>query len=312
MKIIRWSSVTLLPPLSLLLLISVLVRGAQAGRSATSITREKVEDSTLTWARVAPANEDFVVWMPGVPKVGAEELMIDQQPVILGYYSLTEGGTDYAILTVCGVKSRSAFLAHILMLNLYYKLITASLPDQSEKDGVAVEATFQRDIQLNAYIGREYGIKAHHRTGLWRLYSAGRKFYAVAALTNRADDRQIKRFLNSFTLTSSTSVVTAREPVQPPPGMSPKRASPVPSSAKGGWLVILRTFSKAERSEANHKLGLLWSLGYDAHIVETDYFANLKRGLVAVVMGPYSKRAAEGLLNKVRSVAPGAYIKSGW
>jgi hypothetical protein len=46
--------------------------------------------------------------------------------------------------------------------------------------------------------------------------------------------------------------------------------------------------------------------------VDTDHYPNLRKGFLAVVIGPHSRSAAVGFLNRVRSAAPGSYIKSGW
>ena len=292
--------------------ISVLGAGGQVRRKSSPVSIEKVKESTLTGVRVAPANEEFAVWMPESPKVGTEQLIIDQRPLILSYYGLIQDGTEYAVLSVSGLENKMGDLAHILMLNLYSKLIPTSLLDESEKSEVAIKANYQRDISLNGYMGREYSIQARKRTGLWRFYSVGRKFYAIAVSTTGQDNILINRFLNSFTLGAPTSAIIHKGPVQPQRNISTQETLPARPSSTETWLIILNTFSKAERSKANQRMRLFRNLGYDAHLVDTDYYPNLKKGFLAVAMGPHSKSAAEGILNKVRSLAPGSYIKSGW
>lgn len=96
----------------------------------------------------------------------------------------------------------------------------------------------------------------------------------------------------------------------------PLRASAPTSSdtreASGKWLVILGSYSEAEIHGANERLALVCSRGYDARIVNSDNYPNLKGGLWIVVMGPYTKNNAESLKNKMRSIVSDAYIKSGW
>ena len=84
------------------------------------------------------------------------------------------------MLSVSGLESKMGDLAHMLMLNLYAKTIPNTFLDKSARPEVAIKANYQRDISLNGYLGREYSIQAHKSTGLWRFYTAGRKFYAVA------------------------------------------------------------------------------------------------------------------------------------
>src|SRR5712692_6609909 len=123
MKTIRWTSMTLLLMLSLLS-ISVMGAGGQ-----------------VAGVRVAPANEDFEVWMPDSPQVvGTEQVIIDQRPLILNYYCLIQNGTEYAVLSVSGLENKMGDLAHMLMLNLYSKTIPRSFLDESEKSEVAIKA----------------------------------------------------------------------------------------------------------------------------------------------------------------------------
>src|SRR3984893_14490765 len=167
MKTIRLTSMTLLLVFSIPS-ISVLGAGGQERRKSYSVAIEKVKESTLTGVRVAPANEEFEVWMPESPKVGMEQLIIDQRPLILSYYGLIQDGTEYAVLSVSGLENKMGDLAHILMLNLYSKLIPTSLLDEAEKSEVAIKANYQRDISLNGYLGREYSIQAARRLDVLR------------------------------------------------------------------------------------------------------------------------------------------------
>ncbi|MFN2509954.1 MAG: hypothetical protein ABR568_00765 [Pyrinomonadaceae bacterium] len=290
-----------------LLFISVLA-GAQVPRESSLVAKGKLEAVPFTWVKVAPANEEFGIRMPELPKVGTETLVIDQHPVKLSYYGLIQNGTEYAVLSVSGLENKPADLPHMLMLDLYSRLIPTSQLDKSNKHEAAIKATYQRDILLNGYHGREYSLLAYKRTGVWRVYTVGKRFYAVAATTTLKDNILMSRFLNSFALGSTTSEIVNNAVLN----VSSRRTPLAPSPSTGTWLIILKTFSKSQRSKANQKVSLLQSLGYNANVIDTNYYPNLKKGFLAVAMGPHSKSAAEGVLNKVRSVAPESYLKSGW
>jgi hypothetical protein len=244
--------------------------------------------------------------MPESPQIGTERLVIDQQSVTVNYYGLDHEGTDIAILSVSGLGNKSEDLAQMLMLNLYAKSIPKLFRDKSVKNEAS--ATFQRDILLNGYPGREYKIKARNRTGVWRLFNMGKRFYAIVASTDRNENTLVTRFLESLALGASSGINS--KSVQPK--LSVEALQRPPSLSMGTWLIILKTFTKAERSKANEKLGHLRSLGYGVHLVDTDHYPNLKKGFLAIAIGPQSKGEAEDALNKVRSVAPGSYVKSGW
>jgi len=282
---------------------------SQVKRNSSLSSPEKGRYPTLSWVKVSLANEEFRVWMPESPQTRTEGLVIDQKPVTVNYYGLDQKGTDFAILSVSGLENKTADLAHMLMLDLYAKSIPKSLIDKSDKNEASVTATFQRHTVLNGYPGREYKIEARNRTGVWRFFRVGKRFYVIAASTGQNENTLMSRFLESLALGASSSginsnSVDSRLPVEAQ--QSPR------SHSTGTWLIILITFTKAERSKANEKLGLLRSLGYDVHLVETDHYPNLKKGFLAIAMGPQSKDAAQNALNKARLVAPGSYLKSGW
>jgi hypothetical protein len=161
---------------------------------------------------------------------------------------------------------------------------------------------------LNGYPGREYKIEARNRTGVWRLFNIGKRFYAIVASTDRSENTVVSRFLESLALGPSSGINF--NSVEPKLSVEPQQRPA--SLSMGTWLIILKTFTKAERSKANEKLGHLRSLGYGVHLVDTDHYPNLKKGFLAIAIGPQSKGAAEDALNKVRTVAPGSYVKSGW
>ncbi len=83
-----------------------------------------------------------------------------------------------------------------------------------------------------------------------------------------------------------------------------------PSS--GTWFVVLGSYQKYESEKANQRLRYVQSLGYDATVVDTNNYPGFKGGLYSVVVGPYSKSDAKGLLGRMKSSISDAYIKSGW
>ena len=86
-------------------------------------------------------------------------------------------------------------------------------------------------------------------------------------------------------------------------------ATPTP---EGRWFIVFGTYPKTELSKANERLSFVKYKGYDARLIETDDYPNLKDGTWAVVMGPFRKDYAQEVANKVRSVFSDAYVKSGW
>ena len=262
------------------------------------------------WVRVAPTDEEFTVRMPGAPKVGTETLTVSGNRVTVRYYGHIAGETVYAVLSVSGLGDNMSELAHVLMLNLYNKLVPTSLLDESGAGAEGVKAVYRRDVPSAPYGGREYDIRVRDSAGLWRLYRAGNKFYAVAASTTRKDDASASHFLNSFNLPPPAASVTNTSLPSAPQHARGRQAGQVPPPS-GTWFVILRTFSKAERAKANRTLNSFLSAGLVANVVDTDNYPKLRGGLIAVLMGPYSRAGANDALRRARAVAPEAYIKPG-
>lgn len=94
-------------------------------------------------------------------------------------------------------------------------------------------------------------------------------------------------------------------------------ATPAPSPTatsepeKGKYFVILGSFPQSQQMKARKRLQLARSKGLPARIVNTNSVAGLRNGLLAVVMGPYSKTAAQKALRRARSVSSDAYVKAG-
>ncbi|MBA3322786.1 MAG: hypothetical protein H0T45_15245 [Pyrinomonadaceae bacterium] len=302
----RLAKVALLP--SCFILITAQLATAQTTRIYSFLSTPRVTQDT--WVRAAPADEEFTVKLPRQPKIGIERLTINEKTVDIRFYGLAADGVDYAVLSVSGLESEMADLAYTLMLNFYAKLVPASPLDDVVGNVNTVEATYQRDLTLNGHNGREYIIRIRNRSGMLRFFNAGERFYIAVASGTHNSSPLVNRFLNSFRLASVTPIDLGAIQVQPEGDTTGQRALPTPSSNEA-WFVILRTFSKSEHVKANQHLSLIRRSGVDARIVDTNDYPNLKNGLLAVVMGPYSFVAAKNVLNKVRPAVPEAYIKSG-
>jgi hypothetical protein len=113
----------------------------------------------------------------------------------------------------------------------------------------------------------------------------------------RQDRRPVER--------ATPGTETRRERI---PGSLPGRAS-----HDKKWLVIVGSFPKRNRPAAEERLRALMNTGYEADLIDTDKYPNLRPGLWAVVLGPYESEAqALEAKDKVRRVMPDAYVKPGW
>lgn len=85
--------------------------------------------------------------------------------------------------------------------------------------------------------------------------------------------------------------------------------SPTPVTDTGKFFVILGSFPKSQAAKAKKRLRKARGKGLNARLVNTNNHPALRNGLIAVVMGPFSKSAAKGALSRARTVSSDAYIK---
>ncbi len=110
-----------------------------------------------------------------------------------------------------------------------------------------------------------------------------------------------------FYFSKRRSGATSSEPVS--------TASPSPNATPtqdGRWFVFFGTYPKSDLSKANERLGFVQYKGYDARLIDTDDYPNLKNSSWAVVMGPFRKDRAQEVADKARSIFSDVSIKSGW
>lgn len=301
---------------SVLLLVCSILIPARAGRAQAAPVRSPrgahgSGQSTPRWVRVAPASEEFEAVLPAAPEEVAERLQVGGKTVVVRYYGVSADDARYAVLSADVRDFPGEELAYVMMLNLCNKQFAASSPDKGEVSGAAVQAEFRRALRLNGHAGREYAIRVRTSTGLLRFYNTGRKYYAAVAVTTRADTPPTDRFMDSFKLAAPAPAGSQGTQAGSPEQAERQGTPPLPVTS-GTWLVILKTYAVSERAAANRALDLFRRAGYEASVVRTEDYPNLRKGLLAIVMGPYPKAVAREVRTKARSAAKGAYIKSGW
>jgi len=253
--------------------------------------------------RFTSETDRFEVVMPVAPTVTKETRVIGRQQLSLTYYGATRGESDYAVVTLVGFNEPNWHVAHMLMLDFYSRSNGLGDTSQGARSGSSFKAVFQQDISLDGYAGRQFSLEADDRIGEWRIYEVDKTFYAVAASRNSMYASSFTGFFDSFALSQNDGSTLAN---------AESLAGNTVSNSTARWLIILQTFSPHERSKANRRMNVLRGQGYETQVINTDSYAKLRPGLLALTMGPFSKRAAQERLGQMRSVAPRSYIKAGW
>jgi hypothetical protein len=275
----------------LLLVLSTAFAQVKTPRLTSSPAKENPKAAT----RFISDTDKFEVVLPAAPTIKNESRLISGQQLSLTYYGASRGESDYAVLVLVGFNEPSWQVAHMLMLDFYSRANGLS-------NAASFKAVFQKDISLDGHVGWQFGLETVDRVGEWRIYQVNKMFYAVAGLSNSGHATSLAGFFDSFALSRDTSTVASVN----------SAAGDVVSNPADRWFIILQTFSPHERSKANRRMNALREQGYETQLISTDSYAKLRPGLLALAMGPFSKRAAQQRLGELRSVAPQSYIKAGW
>lgn len=281
-----------------LLLLSTAFAQVKTPRPTPLSAKENSKPST----RFTSETDKFEVVMPSAPTVKKETRVISGQQLSLTYYGAPRGESDYAVLTLVGLNESNWHVAHMLMLDFYSRSNGSANASAGARNVSSFKAVFQKDISLEGYAGRQFSLEAEDRIGEWRIYEVNKTFYAVAASRNSMYASSFKGFFDSFSLSQTDSTLAKADTA----------AGNAASNPTERWLIILQTFSPHERSKANRRMNVLREQGYETQVISTDSYAKLRPGLLALTMGPFSKRAAQERLGELRSVAPQSYIKAGW
>jgi hypothetical protein len=277
----------------------LLLSTAFAQVKTSFVARSPANENPKTWTRFTSHTDKFEVLMPAAPTLKQETLVVGGQQLLLSYYGARRGETDYAVLTLAGFNGSNWHVPHMLMLDLYCRSNAGS---QGAGSVGSFKAIFQKDISLAGYAGKQFSLERNDRVGEWRIYEVNKTFYAIAGSSNSRSTYSLRRFFDSFSLAESNSTVANASSAEG------KRVS----NPTARWLIILQTFSRNERVKANRRMHLLQGQGFDIQVISTDSYSNLRPGLLALAMGPFSRRAAEQRLSELRLVAPQSYIKAGW
>ncbi|MEZ5429414.1 MAG: SPOR domain-containing protein [Pyrinomonadaceae bacterium] len=93
------------------------------------------------------------------------------------------------------------------------------------------------------------------------------------------------------------------------PAPTPEKTPEPPTGGK--WFVILGSYPQSQSGRARERLQYARSKGFNATIINTNNYPNLRNGLFVVVMGPFSKAGAQSTLSRVKPSISDAYVKSG-
>jgi len=181
-----------------LLVLSTAFAQVKTPRPTGSPAKENLKAAT----RFTSDTDKFEVVLPAAPTIKKESRLISGQQLSLTYYGASRGESDYAVLVLVGFNEPNWQVAHMLMLDFYSRVNELS-------NASSFKAVFQKDISLDGYVGRQFGLEAVDKVGEWRIYQVNKMFYAVAGSSNSSHAASLAGFFDSFALSRDTSTVAS-------------------------------------------------------------------------------------------------------
>jgi hypothetical protein len=144
------------------------------------------------------SNDEFSVKMPEKPEYDRE---FAQTYPNYHAYRVNVGDVHYFILLIVRNSSaRKGYEYQALTLKGHSIGYNAGLKRASERDGISVDVTFDRELRLNGFPGRQFRIVSSDGPGLIRFYSTDRCLYTLQVRGATEQDRAVKAFFDSFKL----------------------------------------------------------------------------------------------------------------
>ena len=140
------------------------------------------------------SDDEFSVKMPGKP---------DKDRSLPAYeaYRVTKDDVEYLVLLRDKRQSaRNGYEYQLLSLKGHSIGYNAGFTQESNRNGVKVDITLERDFKLNGFPARQYRIVSDAGPGIVRFYATDRCTYTLQVLGATAKDPQVIAFFNSFKL----------------------------------------------------------------------------------------------------------------
>lgn len=253
-----------------------LTRITLAALAAVLCARAAAAQGPDAWVEFAPGGEIFSARVPKLPSSQPEQARAGELSVSgLRYSAAGDDQTSYLVWSLDDPSDLSEQLraqeyvsdylrdGRALYLDrvaeLAWQLIITPELERLKKENAAPERfanvgmTYRREFELDGRPAREYSAGLEKQRGTVYISADGRHVYVVAALGAEAQGRQLKQFVESFSLRKNAGVAEARRadadphpptlPVEPmlikpdprgiPYGLPKSSAETPPSSGPG-------------------------------------------------------------------------------
>ena len=158
---------------------------------------------TQTWQKFEPAGEGFSVQLPAAPASETRVNPADARMKMRLHKSETDSHSYY----IASMDYRGLFQQSAAGFDAFAKGFLESYCGPARKQGLICEATFERELKLGGFPGKQYrvifGNQDQKLDGVLRMYMTATHLYAFHALGGKEGDASVDRFLNSFAINAA-------------------------------------------------------------------------------------------------------------
>lgn len=146
----------------------------------------------------ALSNDEFSVRLPEKPEYDRQ---VAQTYPNYHAYRVNVGDVHYFILLMVRNPSvRKGYEHQAWALKGHSIGYNAGFKRESERDGISVDVTFDRELRLNGFPGRQFRIVSSDGPGVIRFYATDHSLYTLQVRGATEEDRAVKAFFDSFRL----------------------------------------------------------------------------------------------------------------
>lgn len=158
---------------------------------------------TQTWQKFEPEGEGFSVQFPTAPTSETKVNPDNQRMRMRMHSSETRSHSFY----VASLDYRGLFQRNAIAFDSFAKGFLDSYCGPARQQGFTCEVTFERELKLGGYEGKQYGValsgSGNRLDGVLRMYMTGSHVYAFHVLGGKEGDATVDKFLNSFAIAAA-------------------------------------------------------------------------------------------------------------
>ena len=176
------------------------------------------QSPSIQWETLRPDTDGFSVQMPkGSTAQVTKEPYHKFELNISTYISQQANAPLFAVVSMSGIKSNPALYTEAERLNSYVDAFKNLFPPKIRGKEAVAKLALVGDKVLAGNTGREYRLTIADLSGVVQTYVTRKRFYAIAFLYTKKDEKLQDEFLSSFQIPEKGAAPTTTAAASPSP-----------------------------------------------------------------------------------------------